>query len=152
MLVQGATGLNSTDDLPVPSNSTLTGRSFFSNIASSISSILQGSQLFHRIPLGHTEPVSVDLSFNLDRNNTQTISVNQPFNLVDANAQCALDGNTTAFTAGLKVDVVAAATASVNYGIVAEGTIVPPVGAFDRKLFERLTAPTTESHPVWSLR
>lgn len=43
MLIQGATGLNSTNALPVPSNSTLNGRSLFGKITSSISSLLKGS-------------------------------------------------------------------------------------------------------------
>lgn len=94
---------------------------------------------------------SIDLSFNVDKSNTQTISVNHPFTLIDKTEQCAASGNVAAFTAGLKVDVVAAAQATVNYGVVAQGSIVPPVSKLDLKPFGRLTTFAIESQRVRSL-
>lgn len=66
------------------------------------------------------------MSFNVDKSNTKTVDIDKSFPIFDQSAQCGKTPGPT-FKAELKVDVDAQAHATINYGIVANGTIVPPV-------------------------
>ncbi len=67
-----------------------------------------------------------DMSFNVDKSSTTTINVSQPFTVLNQYEKCAASHNSPAFEAGIKITVDAKAHADVTYGIVAQGSIVPP--------------------------
>ncbi|PSR71292.1 hypothetical protein PHLCEN_2v12806 [Hermanssonia centrifuga] len=66
------------------------------------------------------------MSFNVDKSSTTTINVSQPFTVLNQYEKCAASHNSPAFEAGIKITVDAKAHADVTYGIVAQGSIVPP--------------------------
>lgn len=67
-----------------------------------------------------------DMSFNEDKSLTKTIDVSKNMTLLNKSASCAASGTSPAFEATIVVDVDAQAHADITFGVVAQGSIVPP--------------------------
>ena len=79
-----------------------------------------------------------------------TLQFDKSFNLFDQSISCPASGDIPAFTGEVKADVEAKLNGTVNYGIIAAGTIVPPAlsefglfANFDATLDGILTIDTT---------
>lgn len=69
------------------------------------------------------------LAFNITKSNAlPAISVNTSFTPFNESISCPLSsvGNSSSFTAQVKVDVAANAYAQVHYGLAAIGKLIPP--------------------------
>ena len=70
--------------------------------------------------------LTVDMSFNEDKSLTKTLDVSKQTTILTKTERCAASGSSPAFTAGITVGVDVNAHADVTFGVVAQGSIVPP--------------------------
>lgn len=68
----------------------------------------------------------IGTSFNVSRSGSAPIEVDKSFTLFNQSVSCPGTGKLPAFTGEVKVDVEAKLNASVQYGLTAVGTVVPP--------------------------
>lgn len=69
---------------------------------------------------------SLALSLNVDKSFTETLDLDKKINVLDKSKLCLPSGLTPARKIGLKVDAETQAHVDVNYGVVSNGSIVPP--------------------------
>lgn len=69
----------------------------------------------------------MEQTFSDDKSTTQAINFNSPITIIDQYASCASSSSPANYRAGIKVSATPNIHASVNYGVVASGTVVPPV-------------------------
>lgn len=89
-------------------------------------------------------------SFNDTDSKQSPINIDQSFPIFDKSISCPAAGKLPAFTGEVKIDAEAKVNGSVNYGLTAQGTVIPPdlkkfalFANFDAKLDGILTMDAT---------
>lgn len=72
----------------------------------------------------------IAMSSNVDKSSTLTLTLNEPFTIVDQSKMCVATDSLPAREIGVRVDVDAKGRAQVDYGVAAVGSIIPPVRLF----------------------
>lgn len=67
------------------------------------------------------------MSFNINKDSTKVVDVDQKVSVMDKSKQCAPVAGNANRKIGVKIGVEAKAHAQVDYGVVASGSIIPPV-------------------------